>query len=183
MTSVSAATVRNATDEACQPASESGIRSFQTARQLKTKLKSAFAPVQPPNAQRRRLNAAKKQNPQPIRQWSRATRISSGGQSFGTMTSAVSPTANFLSSSICARSSFAEARTEPSARRTRRRCVPNSRSPCRARPESSVSTTSARTARAPSSARRRGPGRSQRPAQAATSATIGSALRTASPYR
>ena len=176
MTPVSTATVMKHTVEACHPARTSGMSSFQTARQLNMKLKSAFAPVQPPNAHRRTQNAAKNAKPQPIRQWSRATRISSSFAAGGRTTSAVSPTENFLSSSICALSSFAAANTRPSGSRTASFCVPNSTRPCSWRAVSSVSTTSALTVLSPSSARRRGPGATRSAAQQSASTATGRAF-------
>ena len=129
ITAVSTLTATKAIQLAGQPASVSGTSSFHTTRQLKRKLKRACAPVHPPNAQSSAQKAPKSTAIQPRRQWSRATSSSPGfAPPGGTMTSAVSPTRNCLSSSAWARISlFARKRppfAEPESTSTSRCCEP-----------------------------------------------------------
>ena len=103
-------------------------------KQLKTKLKSAFAPVHPPKAINSKQKAAKRNPAQPNRQWSRATSVSpSFAPPVGQVTTATSPTLNFLSRSSCARISFAARKRRPAAgppkSSTSRFCVPYSMRP------------------------------------------------------
>ena len=116
ITAVSAATTRNEVQSALHPLRQSGTSSFQTATQLKTKLKSALSPVQPAKAT---SSAAKTRNTaasKPRRQWSRARSTSpSRTPPAGTANSATSPVAKTLSRSICARSSFSARTFVPAA--------------------------------------------------------------------
>ena len=146
MTAESAETTAKLVHPAFHPPRQSGTSSFHTARQLKTKLKRALAPVLPPKTTSSAANAAKSAKAHPRRQWSRATSVSpSCAPPSGQETDAVSPGENFLSMSSWARSSFSARKRRPlagpSSISTSRCCVPYSTSPAIDTCESSVETT------------------------------------------
>ena len=117
ITPVRSATAAKAVQLAGQPRSASGITPFHTTRQLKTKLKMAFRPVQPPNAQRSAQNPTNSASDQPLRQWSRAVSgsLPSARADSGTATTATSPGTNCLSRSSCARISLYAVKVRPFA--------------------------------------------------------------------